>query len=151
VQRAVDNGCTAIFSMHINASGTGTAKGAVILTPNASSYHKEFYQMGIDLAGLVLPRIKTATGIGIWKGFNNIGTWPRDYPTYDPADHPFYPGGGVWDYYGIVRYARLNGMFGVIIEHGFIDNASDASKMRSADSRKKLGEADADAIRAFYQ
>ena len=57
---------------------------------------------------------------------------------------------GYADYYGIVRYARLRGMFGVIIEHGFIDNAHDAAIMGQASGQKALGKADAEAIRALY-
>jgi N-acetylmuramoyl-L-alanine amidase len=140
VARAVAHGCTDLFSMHINAGG-GT--GAVVLVPNSSSFHHEFYAKGQRFVALLLPRIRTATGIGTWGD----GTWERNFSVADGASEPlFYPGGGYMDYYGIVRYARLAGVFGVIIEHGFIDSG-DASHMRSAAARKSLGEADASAIR----
>lgn len=142
VQRAYDNGAQAIFSLHINAGG---GHGAVTLVPNNSSYHYEFYTQGQHFANLLLPKIN-ALGIGTW----NDGAWERNYSMGDGAEsNQFYPGGGYQDYYGIVRYARLKGMLGIIIEHGFIDS-SDSNLLRQTAVQKKLGQADAEAIRALY-
>lgn len=142
VQRAADHGAAAIFSIHINAGG---GHGAVTLVPNNSSYHYELYQQGQQFAQTLLPKIN-AIGIGTWGD----GAWERNYSTGDGAEaNRYYDGGGFQDYYGIVRYARLKGMLGVIIEHGFIDS-SDANLLRQAVVQARLGQADAEAINAIY-
>ncbi len=137
VERAYKAGCAAIFSMHVNAGG-GT--GAVVLVPNNSSYHYEYYTMGQRFAKTLLPKIN-ALGIGTWGD----GAWERNY-----GSGYTYPDGSMGDYYGIVRYARARGMFGVIIEHGFIDNSREAAILRQAAALTALGKADAAAIRALY-
>ncbi len=38
----------------------------------------------------------------------------------------YYENGDESDYYGIVRYARQKGIFGVVIEHQFISNPAHA-------------------------
>lgn len=142
VQRAADHGAAAIFSIHINAGG---GHGAVTLVPNNSSYHYELYQQGQQFAQTLLPKIN-AIGIGTWGD----GAWERNYSTGDGAEsNRYYDGGGFQDYYGIVRHARLKGMLGVIIEHGFIDS-SDANLLRQAVVQARLGQADAEAISAIY-
>lgn len=142
VQRAADAGATAIFSLHINAGG---GHGAVTLVPNNSTYHYELYQQGQQFANILLPKINSL-GIGTW----NDGAWERNYSTADGAEsNKFYEGGGFQDYYGIVRYARLKGMLGIIVEHGFIDS-SDSNLLRQTAVQTKLGQADADAIHALY-
>ena len=41
-------------------------------------------------------------------------------------------------------------MTGVIVEHAFLDHASDAAKLKDENFLKKLGEADAAGIAATY-
>ena len=138
VTRAKAHDAEAIFSMHINAGG---GHGAVVLVPNSSSYNKQFYTMGQKFANTLLPKINKL-GISTWSD----GAWERNYATYEGADeNQYYKGGGYADYYGIVRYARLLDMFGVIIEHGFIDS-SDANILRQNSVQSALGKADAEAI-----
>ena len=83
-------------------------------------------------------------------GTHGDGAYERNYSYADGAEeNRYYTGGGLQDYYGIVRYARLKGMFGVIIEHGFIDS-SDANLLRQSSFQTALGKADAAAIRDLY-
>lgn len=144
VERAYNAGAIAIFSMHINAGGGSSANGAEVLVPNGSSFHKEFYTMGQAFTKDVLARIKSATGIA------SRGAVVRNYSAAETdGENQYYTGGGYADYYGIIRYARLRGMFGVIIEHGFITNARDAQILSA--STTKLGQADAAAIKNLYK
>lgn len=146
VQRAYNAGCTAVISIHINAGG---GNGAVVLVPNSAAYHHEFYTMGQSFAKDVIARINKL-GIARWGD----GAWERNYSRADGAEKNLYyeskASRGYQDYYGIVRYARLHGMFGVIIEHGFIDNAHDAKILRQSAAQTALGKADAAAIIGLY-
>lgn len=154
-ERAAKAGCIALFSMHINAGG-GT--GAVVLVPNNSTYCKDYYSMGQTFAKNLMTKFN-ALGITTWGD----GAWERDYSTDEGAgENRYYDGKGglstsstsygLADYYGIVRYARLKGMFGVIIEHGFIDDRSghDVAILKQTSAQKSLGKADAEAIRDLY-
>ena len=144
VERAYKAGCCAIFSMHINASDGYGAAGAEVLVPNSSSYFKDYYYQGLVFCKDVLARIKSGVGIA------NRGPLIRNYSVAETGeDAEYYPGGGYADYYGIVRYARRHGMFGVIIEHGFITNSRDASIINN--NATKLGQIDAAAIQALYK
>ena len=144
IERAYKAGAKAVFSMHINASDGSAANGAEVLVPNGSSFHKEFYAMGQSFTKDVLARIKSATGIA------NRGAYVRNYSADETGgENQYYSGGGYADYYGIVRYARLRGLFGVIIEHGFITNPRDAQIINA--SATKLGQVDAAAIRNLYK
>lgn len=140
VDRAAAKGASCVISMHVNAGG---GSGAELLVPNASSYHRELYTQGQKFASILLPKLNK---LGLPT--RGDGTYERNYSTADGAEkNLYYSGGGYQDYYGIVRYARLKGMLGVIIEHGFIDNAYDAAILRQATALQKIGKADADALR----
>ncbi|MGN1030426.1 MAG: hypothetical protein ACI4PQ_02375, partial [Butyricicoccaceae bacterium] len=55
------------------------------------------------------------------------------------------------DYYGLIRYGTNDGIPTMIVEHSFIDNASDyTSFLSTAAKRRKLGIADATAIAKYY-
>ena len=143
VERAYKAGAKAIFSMHINAADGSSAAGAEVLVPNGSSFHKEFYTIGQKFTKDLLPRIASSVGI------SNRGAYVRNYSAAETGgDVEYYSGGGYADYYGIVRYARRHGMFGVIIEHGFITNPRDARLINA--NTTKLGQLDALAIKNLY-
>ena len=142
VNRAYNHGASCVVSIHIDAGG---GNGAQVLVPNASSFHHEFYTMGQEFARNLNARFR-ALGLGT----HGDGAYERNYSYADGAEeNRYYTGGGLQDYYGIVRYARLKGMFGVIIEHGFIDS-SDANLLRQSSFQTALGKADAAAIRDLY-
>lgn len=147
VERAYKAGCSAVISMHINAGG---GSGAVVLVPNSAAYHHELYNMGQRFAKDVVSRINKR-GISTWGD----GAWERNYSLADGAEKNLYyqnkASSGYQDYYGIVRYARLHGMFGVIIEHGFIDNTHDARILKQSAALTAMGKDDAAAIINLYR
>lgn len=62
-----------------------------------------------------------------------------------------YADGSPADYYGVIRQAKQAGFPGIIVEHAFISNASDAKKYLGSDEAlKKLGIADAAGIAETY-
>ena len=137
VQRAVENNCCAIVSIHINAGG---GRGAEVESTNSSSYNQDLYYAGQSLSALVLSGLKS-TGLTI----HGAGIITRDW------DSSYYEDGSVADYYGITRYARKAGILGVIIEHGFIDGTSDAAKLSNDNYLASFGRTDGAAIyNQFY-
>ncbi|WP_165443649.1 N-acetylmuramoyl-L-alanine amidase [Olsenella sp. Marseille-P4559] len=132
VERAVENSCCAIVSIHINAGG---GRGAEVESTNSSSYNQDLYYAGQSLSALVLSGLKSS-GLSI----HGAGTITRNWDT------SFYDDGSVADYYGITRYARKAGILGVIIEHGFIDGTSDAAKLSNDSYLTSFGRADGAAI-----
>ncbi|MBM6908817.1 N-acetylmuramoyl-L-alanine amidase, partial [Collinsella intestinalis] len=137
VDRAVNAGARAIVSIHIN-SGSSVAYGCEVWVPNTSSWYNDLHNQGVDFAQLVLAKLESL-------GLYNRGWKIRDYPS-DGSSQSHYQDGSVADYYGIIRYARQNGMLGVIIEHAFISNATDAWKLADDSFLNRCGEADAAAI-----
>ena len=137
VERAVENNCCAIVSIHINAGG---GRGAEVESTNSSSYNQDLYYAGQSLSALVLSGLQS-TGLSI----HGAGIITRDW------DSSYYEDGSVADYYGITRYARKAGILGVIIEHGFIDGTSDSAKLSNSNYLTSFGKADGAAIyKQFY-
>ena len=137
VERAVENNCCAIVSIHINAGG---GRGAEVESTNSSSYNQDLYYAGQSLSALVLSGLKS-TGLTI----HGAGIITKDW------DSSYYEDGSVADWFGITRYARKAGILGVIIEHGFIDGTSDAAKLSNDNYLMSFGRADGAAIyNQFY-
>ena len=67
-------------------------------------------------------------------GLNNHGILIRN-----SEDNTLYPDGSLADYYGVIRRSKLNGFSGIIIEHAFVTNKSDASFMGNEDNLKRWG------------
>lgn len=139
VQRAITQGADVVVSIHCNSvSGAPSAKGSEVWVPNSSSYrYGETYVPGYALGEAILSNLASL-------GFNNRGIKTRN------STNTTYPNGSIADYYGINYYSRLNGIPGIIVEHGFVTNSSDAEKLGSASWCKSIGEADAAAIARYY-
>jgi N-acetylmuramoyl-L-alanine amidase/methionine-rich copper-binding protein CopC len=141
VNRAVENNCCAIISIHINAGG---GRGAEVESTNSSSFNQDLYYAGQSLSALVLSGLQSS-GLTV----HGAGIITRDYPSGQNSS--LYADGSVADYYGITRYARKAGILGVIIEHGFIDGTSDAAKLSNDYYLASFGKADGAAIyNQFY-
>ena len=54
------------------------------------------------------------------------------------------------DSYAVIRHSKRNGFPGLIIEHAFVSNASDAKWFQTEENLKKLGQADAAGIISHY-
>ena len=144
VQRGVSQGADVVISFHCNAAENASAHGAEVWVPNTTNYHyNETRVAGYDLGSLILQKI-------VALGFEKRGVYTRNSESgtmYKDA------GGnelGIADYYGIIYNSRLNGIPGIIIEHGFVSNAGDASKLKDSTWCTKLGVADATAIAEYY-
>lgn len=136
-QRAADAGASVCISIHINSASAG-AYGSEVWVPNNSSYNNETHSVGEQLGKQILAKLAEL-------GLYNRGVKTKNYS--DSGEDYRYSDGSEGDYYGIIRYSRELGLTGIIIEHAFITNSSDASKYLSSDAKlKALGVADAKGI-----
>ncbi len=138
VRRAANAGAHLFVSIHIN-SGGGT--GSEVYIPNDSSYLKAQTQgVAEPVAKSILAKLKAL-------GLKNRGVKQKDWGGSDPER---YEDGSVCDYYGVIRESRYRGIPGMIVEHAFVDNSSDASKLASSSFLTKLGNADAEGIASSF-
>jgi N-acetylmuramoyl-L-alanine amidase/glucan-binding YG repeat protein len=142
IQFAVDKHADLFVSIHINDSGIsgGPASGFEIYVQNSSAYRNNLHSEGVALANRIAAN-ESALGL---KAHGGTAVRTRNSTTSYPSP------GGYEDYYGILRYSRKEGLLALIVENLFIDNASDASWLRSDANRKKLGIAIANAITEQY-
>lgn len=131
-------GADVYVSVHINSTGTGVAYGAEVWVPNSSQYIvPDAHRIGEELGNKILSHLEAL-------GLYNRGTKVRS--TVEDT----YPDGSLEDWYGDIRKARLAGMPGIIVEHAFIDNSSDAAKLSDPNFQRQLGIADATGIAQQY-
>lgn len=80
-------------------------------------------------------------------GLTNRGTFTRNSTASE-----YYPDGTLADYYTVIQESKRKGFPGIIVEHAFISNASDAKTYLSSDEcLRKLGVADAAAIARYLE
>ena len=146
-QIAADAGATALVSIHLNATGWGTQStvaGAEVYYPS-SNYNAATSTTGKNLAQNILNQL---VGLGIQnRGIKvkYVYNTETGQPAHDPAYD--YPDGSVGDYYGVIRYSKLVGVSGIIVEHCMADNWNDFNKFLSSEAKlKQLGVADATGI-----
>lgn len=126
-----------LVSIH-NNSGVASAHGAEVYYPNGS-YNSTIGQVGQELSEKVMEKLKA------------LGLAERGAKIRNSEDGNTYPDGSLADYYGVIRQSKLAGFPGIIIEHAFLTNQSDATNfLGSDDALKKLGEADAQAIIEYF-
>ena len=125
----------AYVSIHFNTTGaaSGTSAGAMVFYPNAN-YNASVSSSGKTLASAIQAKL-------VKLGLRNNGV-----RTYNSQSGDTYPDGSLADYYGVIRRSKLYGFPGIIIEHAFLNNDSDAVFCSSDANLKKLGEADAQGI-----
>jgi len=138
VDRAIAVGADVFVSLHINASpGTGTGTGAEVWYPSNASYYSALNQTGRQLADQILVRL------------NALGLYNRGAKTLSDGDLK-YPDGSAADYYGVIRYSRLAGVLGIIVEHAFIDHVNDGKFLADDANLVALGNADASGVASYY-
>lgn len=141
VQQAVNANANVLVSIHINSSGNGGGYGAEVWAPYDGSYNNQTHTVGEALGNRIIAELEKL-------GLHNRGVKFRkitDDSSYDYAD------GSDGDYYGIIRYARQQGLPAIIVEHAFLDNYGDYSQFLSNDSKlAALGRADAQGIVNYY-
>ncbi|MBU5477012.1 GBS Bsp-like repeat-containing protein [Eubacterium sp. MSJ-21] len=126
-----------LVSIH-NNSAAASAHGAEVYYPN-SSYNSFIGQMGQGLSETVMAKLKA------------LGLAERGAKIRNSEDGNTYPDGSLADYYGVIRQSKLAGFPGIIIEHAFLTNQSDATNFLGSDEAlQKLGQADAQAIIDYF-
>lgn len=134
---ARDMGANLFVSLHNNYSSASSASGAEIWYPN-QNYNPWTSQVGGSAASCILEQL---TSLGL-KG---RGTQIRN------ANEDKYPDGSAADYYAVIRHCKEYGIPGIIVEHAFMSNSSDAANFLSNDAQlQRLGVADATGIAQYF-
>lgn len=141
IQRRADiarnMGANLFVSLHNNYSDSPSASGAEVWYPN-QNYNPWTSQVGGSAASKILEQLTSL-------GLHNRGTQIRN------AKKDKYPDGSAADWYGVIRHCKEYGIPGIIVEHAFMSNSSDAANFLSNDEGlKKLGVADATGIAQYY-
>lgn len=124
-------------SIHIN-SASPSANGAEVFYPNSS------YRPAVSAQGQKLAR-------AIQNNLAALGLKNRGIKTLNSMTGSTYVDGSPADYYAVIKGSKKEGFPGIIVEHAFISNASDAKIFLSSNAKlKKLGVADAKGIAACY-
>ena len=139
VDRAVAVGADVFVSVHVN-SASASAYGAEVWVPNSSSFNYSTHVDGQELGAKIEAQL-VALGLG------NRGVKTRDWGSGSDSS---YPDGSMKDYYSVIRNARLHGIPGIIVEHAFVTNPSDAANLANDSFRTKLGIADATGVAQQY-
>lgn len=140
---AASVGADIFVSIHNNYSGSSSARGSEVYYPNAS-YNSAAYTTGQGLASAILNALGS---IGLPKR----GIYTRDHAPYAGASkYDYYPDGSVSDYYSVIRTSKQHGFPGLIVEHAFASNVSDAAMLTSEAYLKSMGVADATAIAGYF-
>lgn len=137
-QVAIDKRADVFVSLHNNSNTSSGPKGANVYYPNSN------YNPGCGSAGMSLARIieSKLTDLGLASGGIHIR---------NSENGTRYPDGSLADYYGVIKRCKENGIPGLIVEHAFISNPSDAKNYLSSDaSLQRLGVADATGIAEYY-
>ena len=126
-------GADIYVSIHLNSNSNTGVKGAEVYYPN-SHYNSSIGAQGANLATQITRQLAA------------LGLSNRGIKIKNSEDSTLYPDGSLADYYAVIRNSKLAGFPGVIIEHAFLTNASDAAFLRSEENLKKIGVADATGI-----
>lgn len=125
-------------SIHINSAANTGAKGAEVYYPN-SNYNAAAGNAGKKLAASIEKKL-------VALGLADRGIKIRNSETGNK-----YADGSLADYYAVIRQSKQAGFPGIIVEHAFISNSSDAKQYLGSDAAlKKLGAADAAGIAETY-
>ena len=131
-------GADVFVSIHINSHSTDGPSGAEVYYPN-SNYVPTAGVVGGGIASSILNNL-TALGLG------NRGTKIKN-----SENGSTYDDGSLADYYSVIRNSKKSGFTGIIVEHAFVSNASDANNFLNSDEKlQRLGIADATGIASYY-
>lgn len=130
-------GADVYVSIHLNSNYSSAPSGAEVYYPNAN-YNAEVGNSGKQLAQKIQDQL---VGLGLAN---------RGIKIMNSQDGSKYPDGSLADYYGVIKNSKLNGFPGIIIEHAFVSNSSDAAYLSSEENLKKIGAADAAGIADYY-
>lgn len=137
VQSAVSQGADVMVCIHINSGG---GSGAEVYVPYNGSYNNGTHTVGNALGKQIITELEK---LGLYN--RGVKISKATGSSYEYAD------GSDGDYYGIIRYSRQQNLPCVLVEHAFLDNASDYNNFLSNDSKlTALGQADARGIINYY-
>ena len=126
----------AFISLHLNG-WNGKTYGAEVYYPNKSLY-PAVGQEGKALAQAIQDELCKL-------GLYNRGIKVRD------SEVERYRDGSIGDYYSVIKYSKLSGFPGIIVEHAFLDNNTEYLKFLNTDAKiKNLALADAAGIAKHY-
>lgn len=137
IEDAAALGADVYIDVHFNSSTSSSAYGAEIYYPN-NSFSTAIHEDGKTLATEILEQLEA------------LGLYNRGAKTRDCTDNVRDENGNLGDYYTSIAGSKDLGMTGIIIEHAFVSNESDASKLKDEAFLKKLGVADATGIANAY-
>jgi len=133
---AKQQGANLFVSMHNNSSGTGQMYGSEVFV----SVLKAYNETSTALGNIILDQL---SALGLYN--RGVKVRPSETGTI------FTLTGEVADYYSVIKAAAYSGFPGIIIEHSFMDNPTEAQKYLSTDDKlKQLGIADATALAKYY-
>lgn len=137
-QAAAAAGADIYVSIHLNSSTSSAASGAEVLVPNRN-WKPEIGEQGEALADKILDELVA------------IGLDRRSIYSKDTTVNEKYPDGSLSDYFSVMIYNKENNIPGIIVEHAFISNSSDANNYLKSDAGlQKLGVADATGIAKYF-
>lgn len=141
INSAVNQGADIVVSIHCNSASAPSANGSEVWIPNNSAYlYNETHVVGEGAGNSILRNLSSSCGL-----------YNRGVKTRNCTDGETYPSpGGLCDWYGINYWARWKGICGIIVEHAFVTNGSDASKLASSEWKTRMGQADAKGIAEYY-
>lgn len=129
-------GCVGFVSLHSNAASTKKpdwAVGMYFVDDDCGQIDTRSHELADKLAQTV----GDTMGVG-WQTYTRESARDRD------------GNGHKDDYYGVLRGAHSVGVPGVIIEHGFHTNPSNARWLMVEENLMRLAAAEADALAAFF-
>ncbi len=134
---AAKQGARIFVSFHLNSSTASSAQGAEVIYPNSSWKP----QVGAD---------GKALATAIWDELGKLGLDKRPIYSKDTTLNERYPDGSISDYFSVQISCKEENIPGIIVEHAFISNSSDAENfLKTEAGLKKLGVADATGIAKF--
>lgn len=119
-------GADLLVSLHLNASLEHNFYGSEVFV----SAFDQFYARGAGVGNSILDQLTD-------YGFVSKGVKTR-------------LGSKGADYYGIIRECKTLGIPALIVEHGYMDEDSDWSRMNTAEGRQALGRRDAAGLAAYF-
>ncbi|MBO7401610.1 MAG: N-acetylmuramoyl-L-alanine amidase, partial [Lachnospiraceae bacterium] len=138
IQIAKERNADVLVSLHLNEGG---GSGCLICTQHRDNVKDDAAKLGT----LILEQLET---LGIQSRAMSNGVRKGLYIRYS-GDH-FDDKGNPLEYYQICRNAANEDLVGIIVEHCFIDSASDSKYFATEDAIRALAEADAKGIAAYF-
>lgn len=143
VLTAKSYGADLLVSQHVNSTESRYVKGASVLISKGT--YRSYLAEKEKLFGKCV--IKELTRLGLTKRYSATGG--MEYRMSEDGSR--YPNGARRDYYAIVAQSVEQNLPGVIIEHAFVSNPSEAGKyLKTNKQLKKIGQADARAIVSYF-